>query len=102
MVNGPAATVRPVLPLTDPRVAEIVVVPVETAVARPPVVTVATAVVDDAKVTWFVTSSVLVSEYVAVAVNCCVPPVVTVALAGVTAIEFSVGGGCGLNTTSTQ
>ena len=51
MVKGPAATVRPVLPLTDPRVAVIVVVPVETAVASPPVVTVATAVADDAKVT---------------------------------------------------
>jgi hypothetical protein len=93
IVSGPAATVSPVLPLTDPSVAEIVVVPVATAVARPPAATVATAVFDDAKVTWFVRLCVLPSEYVPVAVNCCVPPTVTVEFAGVTAIEVSIATG---------
>ena len=63
---------------------------------------VATVVVAEAQVTWLVMFWVLLSEYVPVAVNCCVPPAWIVGFAGVTAIEFSVGAGPELNTTSTQ
>ena len=44
----------------------------------------------------------LESEYVPVAVNCCVPPCPTDGFAGVTAIEVSVAVAWALNTTSTQ
>jgi len=52
-------TVEPLIPLS---VALIVEVPVATAVARPAVVIVATDVVAEAQVTWFVTSWVDLSE----------------------------------------
>src|SRR5262249_37073029 len=45
---------------------------------KDPAVTVATPGLADAKVTWLVTFCVLESEYVPVAVNCCVPPPGTV------------------------
>src|SRR5262252_3578707 len=99
MVSGPGVTVSPVLPLTAPSVAEMVVAPAATAVASPAGLIVATAVADDANVTWLVRSSVLESEYVPVAVYCWVAPTVTDALAGVTAIDVSVGAACGVNTT---
>ena len=51
IVSAPDATVSPVLPLTVPSVAEIVVVPVDSAVASPDALTNATAVFDDAHVT---------------------------------------------------
>src|SRR5215468_12491874 len=95
MVSGPAATVSPVLPLTAPSVAEMVVVPVATAVASPVELIVAAAVFEDAQVTWLVRFCVLPSEYVPVAANCCVPPTVTVGFDGVTAIEVS-GMFCGV------
>jgi len=91
-----------VLPLTELSVAEIVVVPVATAVANPPAFTDATPVFDDTHATWLVRLCVLESEYVPVAVNCCVPPTVTVGFAGVTAIDVSVGVAAGPNTTSTE
>src|SRR5262249_12498645 len=100
IVSGPAATVSPVLPLTEPSVAEIVVLPVVTAVATPPELTVATLVFEEAHVTWLVRLWVLESEYVPVALNCCVAPTVSVGFAGVTAIDVSVGAACGLKTTS--
>src|SRR5262245_48443633 len=95
-------TVSPVLPLTAPSVAEMVAVPVAAAVASPVALIVAAAVFEDAHVTWLVRSSVLESEYVPVAVYCCVAPAVSVALAGMTAIDVSVGPVSWLNTTSTQ
>ena len=52
---------------------------------------VATAGVADAHVTWLVRSCVELSEKVPVAVNCCVFPLAMLGLAGVTAIELSVG-----------
>src|SRR5262249_50680879 len=102
MVSGPGVTVSPVLPLTAPSVAEIVVVPAATPVASPVELIVAAAVLEDAHVTWLVRFCVLESEYVPVAVYCPVAPAVSVALAGVTASDVSVGAGCALNTTSTQ
>src|SRR6516165_3081388 len=102
MVTGPDVTVSPVLPLTAPNVAEMVVVPAAAAVANPVELIVAAAVFEDAHVTWLVRSRVLVSEYVPVAVYCCVPPTVTVGLAGVTAIEVSVATDAGVNMTSTE
>ena len=91
-----------VLPLTAPSVAEIVVVPALTAVASPAAFTVATAVLDDAHVTWLVRFCVLPSEYVPVAVNCCVPPTVTVGFAGRHRDRRQRRRRRGLNTTSTQ
>src|SRR5262249_1776426 len=92
----------PVLPLTAPSVAEIVVLPAATAVASPVESIVAAAVFEDAHVTWLVRFCVLESEYVPVAVYGCVAPTVSVPLAGVTAIDVSVAAGCALKSTSTQ
>ena len=49
-----AVTVSTVEPVTPPRVALMFEVPVDTAVASPPLVIVATEVVADAHVTWLV------------------------------------------------
>jgi hypothetical protein len=57
-----AVTVRTVEPLIPPSVALILEVPVATAVARPPLVMVATDVVADAQVTWLVRFWVELSE----------------------------------------
>src|SRR5262245_22434366 len=58
----PAPTVSPVLPLTAPSVAEIVVVPGATAVATQSALIVAATVFEDAHVTWLVRFFVLPSE----------------------------------------
>ena len=92
IANGMACTVNVVLPVTPDSAAEMVAVPAETAVARALPLIVATVVFDELQVAWFVTFCVLPSEYVPVAVNCCVPPATIVGFAGVTAIEVSVGG----------
>ena len=84
-----AVTVSTVEP-TTPSVALIVLVPTATAVANPPVVMVAFAVVPDAHVTEVVRFCVLLSLYVPVAVKCCVRPLVIVGFAGVTAIDCRV------------
>lgn len=52
-------TVRVVVALTLPDLAEIVVVPKATAVARPPVAMVAMLVDEEAHVTWLVASPVV-------------------------------------------
>jgi hypothetical protein len=62
MVSGAACTVRVVLPETAPSVAEMVVVPAATAVAKPAALTVATALLEETQVTWLVMFCVLVSE----------------------------------------
>src|SRR5581483_623071 len=85
-------TVSTVEPLTDPKVALIVLVPAATPVASPAVVIVATEVVPDAHVTWLVTFCVLLSVYVPVAVNCCVVPLAIDGFAGVTAIDCNAAG----------
>ncbi len=78
------------LPTILPEVAEIVLVPAATPVARPAAVMVATPVLEEAHVTCPVMFFVLPSEYVPVALNCCVAPVKIVGSAGVTAIDVSV------------
>jgi hypothetical protein len=85
-----AVTVSVVLPTMLPLVAEIVLVPAFSADARPPLVIVPVVDVPEAHVTLPVRFCVELSLYVPVAVNCCVPPAVTVGFAGVTAMDTSV------------
>ena len=80
-------TVRVVCAETPPEVAVMVVVPAVRAVANPLLSTVATAVLEELQVTEMVTSWVVPSEKVPVAVNCSVVPPGTLGLAGVTAME---------------
>jgi hypothetical protein len=86
-----AVTVRFVEPLMEPEVARIVVEPVPTPVASPPLVIVATAVFVELQVTELVRFCVLLSLYVPVAVNCCVPFFTIKGFAGVTEIETNTG-----------
>src|SRR5438270_749135 len=88
-VNAAAATRRSSDLVTPLKVALIVEVPVPTPVARPAVVMVATVVVAEAHVTELVRFCVELSVNVPVAVNCCVVPLATLGLAGVTAIEVN-------------
>ena len=82
------------MPVWPPSAAVIVVVPVEAAVATPLELMLATLGTLEVQVTWVVTSLVVMSEKVAVAVNACVvcPPneKLMVALDGLTAIELMV------------
>ena len=75
----------------------MVAVPAAIPVARPLALIVATGVLEDVQVIWLVTFWVLPSENVPVAVNCSVPPVGRLGLAGVTAIEVSAGATVMLN-----
>jgi len=84
-----AVTVSDVLPLTAPTDAVIIVVPVPWLLARPVPLTVATPTTDDVHVAAFVTFCVVVSEYVPVAVTCCVVPSAIEGSVGVPAIETS-------------
>jgi hypothetical protein len=86
-----ALTVSVVLPVVLPDFAEMLEVPRLTAVARPAAVIVATAGVAELHVTLPVKFCVLLSLNVPVAVNCWVEPLVTVGLAGVTAMDTSTG-----------
>ena len=70
--SGPGCTVNVVVPEIEPCVADMVLVPVATPVASPLALIVVTAVLEEAQVTWLVMFCVLLSEYVPVAVNCCV------------------------------
>jgi len=92
METSVAITVKFVVPLIEPDVAQIVVVPTPTPDANPPLVIVAAAVFVELHVTILVRFCVLLSLYVPVAVYCCVVPLAIVAFAGVTAIEINVGG----------
>lgn len=83
-------TLREVEPLTAPIVAEIVVVPFATLVARPWFVMLAAAAFEEFHNTESVTSWVLLSLNVAKAVNCFTAPMGIVEFAGVTAIELTV------------
>jgi hypothetical protein len=78
-----------------PRVTLIVEVPTPAPVARPgvlpPLMIVATEVLEEAHVTLAVRVFVLLSLYVPVAANCCVPPVTIVGFTGVTLIDISAG-----------
>jgi hypothetical protein len=90
-ISTAGRTVSTVLPLTMPEVAEMVVVPTATVVARPPAAIVAAAGFVDAQVTVAVRFCVEPSEYVPVAVNCWVSPAATLGVAGVTVMDDSVG-----------
>jgi hypothetical protein len=90
MARPGTCTVRIVLPVIPLKVVEIVLVPTAAPVASPAVVIVATLVFEDDHVTWEVMFCVLPSEYVPVAVNCCVAPTLIVGLAGVTEIDDRV------------
>ena len=85
--NVAAVTVSTVEPVMLPSFALIVLVPVATPVARPPLVIVATEVVAEAQVTCDVRFCVLLSLKVPVAVNCTVLVAITDGFTGVTAIE---------------
>jgi hypothetical protein len=80
-------TVNPVEPLTVPKAAAIVVLPGATLVARPVLLIVAAAGLEELHTTDPETSCVLLSLNEPVAVNCRVVPVAIVAFAGVTVSE---------------
>ena len=86
----PDVTVRVVLPEILPKLAEMVVVPVATAVVRPLLLTVASEVLDELQVTAVVKSKVVLSENVPVAVSCWVDPTDMLGLPGVTEMEVRV------------
>lgn len=83
-------TVRPVSPLTEPTDAIIVVVPVARLLATPWLLMVTAAGLDEAHSAVAVTSWVLLSLKVPVAVNCLLVPTAMLEFAGVTAIETNV------------
>jgi hypothetical protein len=74
-------------PVIEPEIAKMLALPAATPVASPDVAIVATAGVSEFQVTEAVRFCVLPSEYVPVAVNCCVVPLAMDGLAGVTAID---------------
>src|SRR5207244_2819973 len=92
-----ACTVKTVPPLTLPTVADIVLCAVDRADASPAAFTLATLGVEEFQVAELVRLAVVPSEYVPVAVNCCVAPVKIVGFAGVTAIDVNVFGACTVN-----
>jgi hypothetical protein len=87
-------TVSVAVPETLPDVAVIVVEPAATDVTLPlepaALLMAATAAVDDFHITVVVRSCVVLSEYVPVAVNCCVVPGAMLGLVGLTAMDTSV------------
>ena len=101
--GGTLVTVSMAVPLIPFSVAVISDEPAVSPVASPPLVIVATDGLPEVQLTWLVRSAVLVSEYVPVALNCCVAPTPIDGLAGVIASDtqdaFPV---LDVNTTSTQ
>jgi hypothetical protein len=86
-----AETLRDAVPLILPDVAVMVALPLATPVARPEEFTVAMLVAEELQLADAVKSCVLLSLKVPVALNCCVPPTATDALAGVRAMDVSLG-----------
>src|SRR6202011_1843584 len=84
-------TVSSVEPVMLPTVAEIVEVPAPTPVAKPVALIVATPGVAEAH-TALLSTCVVLSLNVPVAVNCCVAPLVIEGFAGVTELDTSVAG----------
>jgi len=78
-------TVSVVLPTVPPYVALMVVVPVPEALAKPFPVTVATEVFEEVQVALVVTSMLVPSDCVAVALNCWVAPIGRLGFGGVIA-----------------
>jgi hypothetical protein len=89
-----AVTVRCAVPVMPLKAAEIVAVPTAKPVASPidPValLNAAMAILDEPQVASFEMSCVELSENVAVAAYCSVPPTLILAVTGVTAIEATV------------
>jgi hypothetical protein len=85
-------TVNVAEPLIVPEVAVIVADPAAALLASPPLFTVATEFAEEVQVAVLVRFCVVPLLYVPVAVNCCVWPAATEAVAGVTAIEVNAGG----------
>ena len=83
-------TVRVILPEIFPEVAVRATVPLATEVARPLLLTVATAALEDLQATSVVISWLFPSENVPEAANCCVTPTGMLGLAGVIDIETSL------------
>ena len=80
-------TVRGVPPETFPEAAVMIVVPAVRAVAKPSLLTVATAVLDELQVTYAVISSLGKTANFPMAVNCWVVPTSIIGLSGVTVME---------------
>lgn len=76
--------------VTPLNVAVILLVPAACVVANPPDTMVATDVLEELHITELVMSNVELSEYVPVAVYCCVKPAAILAVVGVTVIELNV------------
>src|SRR5438270_904253 len=89
--SAAAVTLSVVEPVMLPSLAEPAGEPVAPAVASPAALIDATLGVAEDQVTWLVRSCVELSEKVPVAVNCCVRPLASEGLAGVTAIDWSTG-----------
>jgi hypothetical protein len=85
-------TVRLVCVFTLPDAALTVAVPSAAVVAKPEALTVTTLESEEAQVTELVRFEVVPSEYVPVAVSCCVFPTITDRLAGVIASDARVRG----------
>jgi hypothetical protein len=90
LANLTLETVNPVEPLTEPKAAEILLVPAATLVTSPLLLIVAAVAVDELQSTDVVMSCVLLSLKVPVAVNCLVAPMGMVELTGETATETTV------------
>ena len=90
LANFTLETVKPVEPLTEPKAAEIVLVPAARLVASPLLLIVTEAGVEELQSTEAVMSCVVLSLKVPVAVNCLVAPMGIVELAGETASETKV------------
>jgi hypothetical protein len=86
-----ALAVRVAVPVTEPEVALMVVVPIPTAVVRPAASMVETPKDDEAQVTE-ASSCVLPSSKVPTAVNCCVVPTAIEGVAGLTVINVKCAG----------
>lgn len=91
-VNTGGVTVSVTEPLIVPDVAVIVADPAARLLASPALFTVVTEFAEEVQVAVLVKSCVVLLLYVPVAVNCCVEPAATEAVAGVTEIEVKVGG----------
>ena len=85
-------TVMAAVPLTDPTVAAIVLFPVLLPFTTPELMTLAVPGTDEIQAAEFVTSCLLPSEYVPVAVNCCCALRERTADAGVNTIETRAAG----------
>src|SRR5262249_60397871 len=89
-MRSAGVTARVVWPIMPLLLAEIVVEPALSPLARPPPVTVAVRVLDDAQATLEVMSRWVLSLKIAVAVNCAVVPAARCGLLGVTSIDWIV------------